>query len=194
MILPKIPQQKFVRTDFILISFLLNVFIFCSFPQGFDSESKFNPNEADMVIAVCEYLLRQGYSAEDITILSTYLEHDRYIKKVKKLCLNPVHHWIMCKFPVHDYFTFYQIIDKKRSPKWAGLMTTVVDNYQGEENTIVLLSLVRSNPFGSVGFLSIKNRYSRQSGHPWVQWPLYRFYFFGKPASLLSITFSPLYS
>ncbi|BES94733.1 NFX1-type zinc finger-containing protein [Nesidiocoris tenuis] len=111
-----------------------NVFFFShTHPEkdGFDSESKFNPNEADMVIAVCEYLLRQGYSAEDITILSTYLEHDRYIKK---------------------------IIDKKRSPKWAGLMTTVVDNYQGEENTIVLLSLVRSNPFGSVGFLSIKNR------------------------------------
>jgi hypothetical protein len=35
---------------------------------------------------------------------------------------------------------------------------TVVDNYQGEENDIVLLSLVRSNEDGKIGFLSIENR------------------------------------
>jgi hypothetical protein len=33
-----------------------------------------------------------------------------------------------------------------------------VDQYQGEENDIVLLSLVRSNDRGSIGFLSVSNR------------------------------------
>jgi superfamily I DNA and/or RNA helicase len=34
----------------------------------------------------------------------------------------------------------------------------VVDNYQGEENKIIILSLVRSNGDNKIGFLSIKNR------------------------------------
>jgi AAA domain len=43
----------------------------------------------------------------------------------------------------------------------AGLqdvLVTVVDNYQGEENDIILLSLVRSNPEGRIGFLATENR------------------------------------
>nr|CAD7589072.1 unnamed protein product [Timema genevievae] len=35
---------------------------------------------------------------------------------------------------------------------------TGVDNFQGEENDIILLSLVRSNEEGSIGFLSSENR------------------------------------
>lgn len=34
----------------------------------------------------------------------------------------------------------------------------VVDNYQGEESDIILLSLVRSNESGKVGFLKTENR------------------------------------
>lgn len=34
----------------------------------------------------------------------------------------------------------------------------VVDNYQGEESDIILLSLVRSNERGEVGFLKTENR------------------------------------
>ena len=35
---------------------------------------------------------------------------------------------------------------------------TTIDNYQGEENDIILLSLVRSNKSGSIGFLNKGNR------------------------------------
>jgi len=35
---------------------------------------------------------------------------------------------------------------------------TVVDNYQGEESDIILLSLVRSNKTGNIGFLKTENR------------------------------------
>lgn len=34
----------------------------------------------------------------------------------------------------------------------------MVDNYQGEEAKIILLSLVRSNESGSIGFLAFRNR------------------------------------
>jgi superfamily I DNA and/or RNA helicase len=35
---------------------------------------------------------------------------------------------------------------------------TVVDNFQGEENDIILISLVRSNSEAKTGFLKIENR------------------------------------
>jgi len=38
------------------------------------------------------------------------------------------------------------------------VQVTVVDNFQGEENDIILLSLVRSNPEGRIGFLATENR------------------------------------
>ena len=41
---------------------------------------------------------------------------------------------------------------------FVGVKLTTVDNYQGEENDIILLSLVRSNVEGKIGFLSIDNR------------------------------------
>ena len=39
-----------------------------------------------------------------------------------------------------------------------GLKVRVVDKYQGEENKIVIASLVRSNPNKKIGFLKIANR------------------------------------
>ena len=38
------------------------------------------------------------------------------------------------------------------------LRVTSVDNYQGEENDIIILSLVRSNESNNIGFLKISNR------------------------------------
>lgn len=35
---------------------------------------------------------------------------------------------------------------------------TTVDNFQGEDNKIILLSLVRSNASNNIGYLSFKNR------------------------------------
>jgi helicase required for RNAi-mediated heterochromatin assembly 1 len=51
--------------------------------------------------------------------------------------------------------------DTSRTSKLEGLqdvLITVVDNYQGEENEIILLSLVRSNAEGRIGFLATENR------------------------------------
>ncbi|GAB6032359.1 NFX1-type zinc finger-containing protein 1 [Chamberlinius hualienensis] len=46
----------------------------------------------------------------------------------------------------------------KRRLTQYGVYCTAVDNYQGEENDIILLSLVRSNQEGIVGFLKAENR------------------------------------
>jgi len=39
-----------------------------------------------------------------------------------------------------------------------GVRATVLDNYQGEECDIILLSFVRSNIEGDIGFLKVSNR------------------------------------
>ena len=41
---------------------------------------------------------------------------------------------------------------------FRGVRVCAVDNFQGEENDIILLSLVRSNEEGKIGFLQIENR------------------------------------
>lgn len=43
-------------------------------------------------------------------------------------------------------------------PMLAEVHIICVDKYQGEENEIILLSLVRSNPENNIGFLKVENR------------------------------------
>ena len=42
--------------------------------------------------------------------------------------------------------------------KFQGVRVTALDNFQGEENDIILLSLVRSNKQKKIGFLAVRNR------------------------------------
>lgn len=46
----------------------------------------------------------------------------------------------------------------KKYHKLQNVRITVVDNYQGEECKIILLSLVRSNKENKIGYLTMKNR------------------------------------
>ncbi|KAI8514834.1 NFX1-type zinc finger-containing protein 1 [Branchiostoma belcheri] len=87
-----------------------------------------NDHEADYVVALCQYLIQQGYDRSQITVLTTYKGQ------------------------------LYKLRGKMKKKLFEGVRVTVVDNFQGEENDIVLLSLVRSNREGSIGFLSISNR------------------------------------
>ena len=91
-------------------------------------KSHSNEKEAKLVVALCDYFLKQGYSPSQITVLTTYTGQ---LLKLKPLM--------------------------PRS-KFQGVRITAVDNFQGEENDIILLSLVRSNEKGNVGFLKIENR------------------------------------
>ncbi|XP_069677368.1 NFX1-type zinc finger-containing protein 1-like [Periplaneta americana] len=94
-----------------------------------DTSSHRNPHEADFLIALCRYLVLQGYAPERITILATYSGQMFYLRHARKK---------------HAMLNEVKI--------------TVVDNFQGEENDIILLSLVRSNQEAKIGFLKIENR------------------------------------
>ncbi|KAL3848155.1 hypothetical protein ACJMK2_019032 [Sinanodonta woodiana] len=105
-------------------------FIDHTYPEQHDEDQKshLNTHEAEYIVAFCRYLLQQGYESSQITILTLY--------SGQLFCL------------------------RKLMPRSAfeGVRVTVVDNYQGEENDIIILSLVRSNNEGHIGFLSIENR------------------------------------
>ena len=87
-----------------------------------DTKSYSNVEEAKLVVGMCDYFLKQSYSPSQITVLTTYTGQ---LLKLKSL------------MPRH---------------KFEGVGVTVVDNFQGEENDIIILSLVRSNKKGIVGF------------------------------------------
>ena len=87
-----------------------------------------NPHESSYIPNLCKYLLQQGYEPSQITVLVTYTGQLMTMRK---------------KMPKEDF---------------DGIRVTTVDNYQGEENDIILLSLVRSNETGNIGFLKEANR------------------------------------
>jgi superfamily I DNA and/or RNA helicase len=98
-----------------------------------ESASKVNEHEAKMAAKLSVYLLLQGYKADEITIITMYSGQKSLIKR--------------------------SLRDERRpyvDPE--PIQVSSVDGYQGEENKIVILSLVRSNTNGQIGFLKVANR------------------------------------
>ena len=95
------------------------------------SHSHVNEHEARFLVALCRYLLQQGYRSDQITLLTTYMGQMFAIRD----CLKD---------------------EDEEAVRKVNVMT--VDNFQGEENDIILLSLVRSNKTEKVGFIKIVNR------------------------------------
>lgn len=106
-------------------------------PESTDADnSKFNPQEAQMIVAFMKYLVQNGVKPEEITILTYYRGQRKSILQLLRrefISLGARH-----------------------------FNVATVDSYQGEENEIVLLSLVRSppTPFDAkrVGFVESMNR------------------------------------
>ncbi|KAI9485981.1 MAG: RNA helicase [Benjaminiella poitrasii] len=98
-----------------------------------ESASKVNEHEAKLSAKLSVYLLLQGYKTKDITIITMYSGQKQMIKK---------------------------FLREERRPDIDPELIHVssVDGYQGEENKIIILSLVRSNSNGQIGFLKVANR------------------------------------
>ena len=94
-------------------------------------QSKSNSYECNFLIRLCEYLMKQGYKSNQITILTFYVGQ---VLKMRKM------------------------IKARKNEKLKNVRVCSVDNYQGEECDIILLSLVRSNKNNEIGFLRSFNR------------------------------------
>ena len=98
--------------------------------ESCDAEGRSHSNvyEAEMAKNLCHHFLKQSYKAEQITVIALY---------------------------TGQLFEIKRLMDKTR---FEGVRLTTVDNYQGEENDIVIVSLVRSNDEQKIGFVGIDNR------------------------------------
>ena len=96
--------------------------------EDINLSSKKNKFEAEYLVKLCKYFILQGYDISKITILTFYVGQVLLIRS-------------FCKKEGID-----------------GIRVSSVDNYQGEENDIILLSLVRSNSNNKIGFLKNFNR------------------------------------
>jgi predicted DNA helicase len=87
-------------------------------PEG---ESRFNPQEARLVVRKVRALLAAGVSAADVAVIAPYAAQVRRLREELAV---------------------------------PGLEIDSVDGFQGREKEAVVLSLVRSNPQGEIGFLA----------------------------------------
>ena len=95
------------------------------------NNSHINVHEAGVAAKLAIYLLQQGYDPSLITILTMYA--GQRLKIMDKLRQSTV-------------------------PGSGDIRVSTVDGFQGEENDIIILSLVRSNSNNSIGFLKTSNR------------------------------------
>ncbi|CAD8149388.1 unnamed protein product [Paramecium pentaurelia] len=101
-----------------------------SWLESEDKKSKENIQEAKMILQMVQYLVKVGYDQQQISVLSLYSRQVNILQK---------------------YFI-------KQSLNQVIVQT--VDNYQGEENDIVIISLVRNNQNNQnqLGFLGDEKR------------------------------------
>ncbi|KAF2822882.1 hypothetical protein CC86DRAFT_356647 [Ophiobolus disseminans] len=102
-------------------------------PEACDGNmSCYNEHEGGMVVGFVDYLVLNGVQPSKITLLTFY-------NGQRKCLIRELH-------------------GHKNHAAFAGIKVVTVDGYQGEENDIVILSLVRSNRYGAIGFLDSENR------------------------------------
>jgi hypothetical protein len=142
--------------------------------------SKVNEYEASFCLKLVEYFLQQGYDSDDIVILTPYLgqlvsirnlmETSSLKAKLNSLDFKELKYfdydlgdYVMC---VGDsYFSSVQQNSKiQQSSKKKGkkennvIRVCTIDNFQGEQSRIVIVSLVRSNDRGNIGFMNVPER------------------------------------
>ncbi|GAB5368268.1 hypothetical protein AAMO2058_001304500 [Amorphochlora amoebiformis] len=139
------------------------------------STSKTNPKEADMVIQMIRHVVRQGYRASEIAVLTPYVGQLLLLRKR----LSRIHVTVnisendmkeIIEITPHEALEEEKKMLEEKSKKDSknerpqrvraidSIRLATVDNFQGEEAKVVIISTVRCNPNGSVGFLKISNR------------------------------------
>lgn len=95
-------------------------------------KSAFNEHEAKLVVDFVNGLISKGVEPRQITVLTFYNGQRRLLtRELKKV---------------------EGVVAESR------IKVVTVDSYQGEENDIIVLSLVRNNCISQVGFLNVANR------------------------------------
>lgn len=118
------------------------------------NRSKRNAFEALMVIKTVKYLGQQGYSTENMVVLTPYLGQLSLLKDLLSKINDPV----LNDLDSHELLRAGLLSNASTNVKKGRLRLSTIDNYQGEESDIVIASLARSNANGDIGFLYAQAR------------------------------------
>lgn len=121
------------------------------------STSHTNDFEVSMTLGLVSHLMKQGvYRAEDIAVLTPYLG------QLHKLRARLGQMWeLIINDRDLDDLEKAGISNEKQVSKTSALnalKVATIDNFQGEEAKVVVISLVRSNKMNNCGFLKTSNR------------------------------------
>jgi hypothetical protein len=138
-----------------------------------DTTSHTNQYEVDMVFALVRHLVRQGvYRADDIAVLTPYLGQLRKLRRalsgfaeviindrdIDELALEGEENESNVKADTELSARLPPRLEVHKSTLLQALRLATVDNFQGEEAKVVIISLVRCNLQRRCGFLRTSNR------------------------------------
>ncbi|RXW14679.1 hypothetical protein EST38_g11172, partial [Candolleomyces aberdarensis] len=111
--------------------------------------SKENHFEVDMVLKIVKYLGQQGYGTDNLVVLTPYLGQLHRLRDALKNDNDPL---------LIDLDSYELVKAGLLSPATAKvnkkpIHLSTIDNYQGEESDIVIISLTRSNDNNDIGFM-----------------------------------------
>ncbi|KAL3665452.1 hypothetical protein V7S43_009487 [Phytophthora oleae] len=137
---------------------------------GASARSHSNKYEVDYIVATLKYLLQQGYHTSDIAILTPYVGQlmklrsalrEQFILELNELDLKEIQRTFDDEEEEETDDNFMALGATKKELSSA-IRAATIDNFQGEEATIILASLVRSSSNvygrGTIGFLKTPNR------------------------------------
>ncbi|KAF2669715.1 P-loop containing nucleoside triphosphate hydrolase protein [Microthyrium microscopicum] len=116
--------------------------------------SKQNLFEVEMVLKCVRYLGQQGYGTDKLVILTPYLGQLHLLLNSLRSSNDPV---------LNDLDSF-DLVQAGLLPAASAAIArpqirlSTIDNYQGEESDIVIVSLTRSNAIGQIGFMAEPER------------------------------------
>ncbi|KAF4611044.1 hypothetical protein D9613_006821 [Agrocybe pediades] len=118
------------------------------------TSSKQNSFEVDMILKIVKYLAQQGYGTDQLVVLTPYLGQLHRLRDVLKSITDPI---------LNDLDSYELVRAGLITPAAAKLTRkpirlATIDNYQGEESDIVLVSLTRSNSQCDIGFMASPER------------------------------------
>ncbi|KAI0067131.1 P-loop containing nucleoside triphosphate hydrolase protein [Artomyces pyxidatus] len=116
--------------------------------------SKQNTHEVLMVLKILRYLAQQGYGTDRVVILTPYLGQLHKLQDALKKDNDPI---------LNDLDSFDLVRAGLLPPAAAKvnkkpIRLATIDNYQGEESDIVIVSLTRSNVSHDIGFMFAPER------------------------------------
>ncbi|TVY70248.1 NFX1-type zinc finger-containing protein 1 [Fusarium oxysporum f. sp. cubense] len=130
--------------------------------EGPHASSYCNRWEIEMATALVRHLVRQGeYKPEDIALLTPYTSQlcalTHALSEEIEISMESEDSQDSDQESEYEEDTPDQKLMRKR-PLSSAVRLATVDNFQGEEAKVVIISLVRSNPRHKMGFLRTSNR------------------------------------